>query len=101
MNEKKQRRYYLIADYLSANAAWFVYDVLRFYVIGQYLGYQSVTSFLSQSSILGGQLLFPIFWIILFFYSGYYNKPFLSEPWSSSLFSYWMIFLLSILSTTK
>ena len=93
MNEKKQRRYYLIADYLSANAAWFVYDVLRFYVIGQYLGYQSVTSFLSQSSILGGQLLFPIFWIILFFYSGYYNKPFRKSRVQEFLITFSSVFI--------
>lgn len=93
MNKKKQRLYYLMADYLSANAAWFVYDVLRFYVIGQYLGYQSVTSFLSQSSIWGGQLLFPIFWIILFFYSGYYNKPFRKSRVQEFLITFSSVFI--------
>ncbi len=93
MDKKKQITYYLIADYLSANVAWFVYDVLRFYVIGQYLGYQSVSSFLGQSSIWGGQLLFPIFWIILYYYSGYYNKPFRKSRIQEFLITFSSIFI--------
>ncbi len=76
MDTKKQRLVYLLTDYISANIAWFTYNILRFHIIGIALGYHSLQSFLLQKTIWGGQILFPFFWICIYYHSGYYNKPF-------------------------
>ena len=76
MNRKKQILTYLSTDYISANIAWFIYDVFRYYIIGIALGYHTLTGFLSQTTLIVGQIVFPLFWICIYYHSGYYNKPF-------------------------
>ena len=41
-----------------------------------YEGFGDISSFLTHTTSLWGQLLAPFFWIALFWLSGYYNKPF-------------------------
>lgn len=41
-----------------------------------YEGFDTVGAFLLHIPSLKGQLLIPFFWFVLYWFSGYYNKPF-------------------------
>jgi len=57
--------------------------------------FASLSSFLTKDTVLWGQLIIPVFWIILHYYSGYYNK--LMEK--SRLSEFFMTFIVSIIGT--
>lgn len=75
MNVKLQARKYIVSDFVAAAIAWFLFNLLRYYEVGSYEGFTSLRSYLSHHTIWEGQILIPLFWLILYFFSGYYNKP--------------------------
>lgn len=75
MKKKTQLIRYICADYISAVISWFVFNLLRFYEVGEYHGFYSLKNFMLSQRVVEGQILIPIFWIIIYYYSGYYNKP--------------------------
>ncbi len=75
MKKRTQRLKYLTSDFLSGALAWLVFNVIRYYLIAQYQGFDSLSLFLLSNDVLRGQLIIPFGWIILHYYSGYYNKP--------------------------
>ena len=76
MNKSKQTLKYIISDFLSALLAWLLFNLLRYDEVGIYQGYHSLEQFLLDSHVLQGWALIPVGWLILFYFSGYYNKPF-------------------------
>lgn len=76
MQTKRQRIKYILADYVSANAAWFVFNIIRFYTLPYNYSSMSLGSYMSMTSVILGQILFPIMMVVLFAISGYYNKVF-------------------------
>jgi exopolysaccharide biosynthesis polyprenyl glycosylphosphotransferase len=76
MNTYKQTAKYVIADMLAAAIVWLLLNVIRYDEIAQYEGFSSVSSFLLYHQVLKGEILIPFFWLILYYFSGYYNKPF-------------------------
>jgi exopolysaccharide biosynthesis polyprenyl glycosylphosphotransferase len=74
MRQKTQLLKYILADYLAANLAWFVFNILRYYLIARNEGFQSVWSFMEYIHVVKGQILIPWGWLILYYYSGYYNR---------------------------
>ena len=75
MNKIRQRCTYLLTDIMTASVAWLLFNVLRYYETAKH-GFSTLTDFLSYYQVVKGQILIPIFWLILNFISGYYNKPF-------------------------
>ncbi|MDH6342888.1 exopolysaccharide biosynthesis polyprenyl glycosylphosphotransferase [Parabacteroides sp. PFB2-12] len=75
MNKKRQLRKYLIADFVAASIVWLLFNLLRYYEVAAFLGFTSLESYLLSFQVLKGQLLVPLFWIVLYYFSGYYNKP--------------------------
>lgn len=75
MEKKNQLIKYILSDFLTANLAWLVFNILRYYLIAQYQNFPSLSSFLIFSQVLKGQLIIPLGWLIFHYYSGYYNKP--------------------------
>jgi exopolysaccharide biosynthesis polyprenyl glycosylphosphotransferase len=73
MRKKSQLLKYLIADFVSANVAWFVFNIARYYLIAQYQGYASLWDFMQYQQVVKGQIVIPVGWLILHYYSGYYN----------------------------
>jgi exopolysaccharide biosynthesis polyprenyl glycosylphosphotransferase len=55
--------------------AWFVFNVIRYYLIAQYEGFRAMWDFIQFNQVLKGQVIIPLAWLILHYYSGYYNKP--------------------------
>ena len=76
MNKYKQRLKYLIVDFLTAFAVWLLLSSLRFYEVAQYEGFGSIGTFLLFGQVLKGQVIIPFFWLLLYYFSGYYNQAF-------------------------
>jgi len=76
MNKRKQTSKYIVSDFIAATISWLLFNILRYQELAVYEGFTSLSSYLSHYQVWHGQLLTPFFWLILFFLSGYYNKPF-------------------------
>ncbi len=75
ISEKTQRIKYVLADFFSANMAWFTYNCLRFH-LGGVRGYSTLGDFMSSSTIIIGQIVFPLMMMGVYCLSGYYNEVF-------------------------
>ncbi|GHT10751.1 exopolysaccharide biosynthesis protein [Bacteroidia bacterium] len=93
MGKKSQLFKYLLADFLSANLAWFVFNIVRYYLIAQYEGFTYLTDFMSYRHVVKGQILIPFGWLILYYYSGYYNKPLEKSRLSEFFTTFGTVFL--------
>jgi exopolysaccharide biosynthesis polyprenyl glycosylphosphotransferase len=87
---------YLISDFLAASLAWFIFNIARYYLIAQYEGFETLTGFMRFGHVLNGQILIPFGWLILHYYSGYYNKPFEK----SRLYEFFTTFQIAFIGTT-
>ena len=76
MNKVKQIAKYVIVDFLIATVVWLILNLIRYHEVAQYEGFTAIRSFLLFHQVLKGEILIPIFWLILYYFSGYYNKPF-------------------------
>jgi exopolysaccharide biosynthesis polyprenyl glycosylphosphotransferase len=75
MTKQKQLYKYLISDFFASVLAWFVFNIVRYYLIAQYEGFITIGDFMSYRHVIKGQFIIPFCWLILYYYSGYYNKP--------------------------
>jgi exopolysaccharide biosynthesis polyprenyl glycosylphosphotransferase len=67
---------YIASDFLSASAVWLLFNILRYEQIAGDLGYTSLSSYLTSPMVWKVQVAVPFFWLILYYFSGYYNRPF-------------------------
>ena len=51
-------------------------QILRYEVFAIDEGADSLLDYLQYPGVLGGQVVIPLFWLVLYYFSGYYNKPF-------------------------
>ena len=65
----------MLADFLSANMAWFAYNCCRFY-LGGVRGFTTLSDFLTGHMILLGQVVLPLLMMGVYYLSGYYNEVF-------------------------
>jgi len=65
---------YIISDFIAASLAWLLFNWLRFTVFAVYAGASSFGDYLSYPWVIAGQFIIPLFWLVLHFLSGYYNK---------------------------
>ena len=76
MKISRQTALYLISDLLTASVAWFLFNVLRYLVYAKAAGASSLGNYLQYPVVIAGQLLIPFFWLVIYYFSGYYNKSF-------------------------
>lgn len=76
MKKSKQAGKYILSDFISASVAWLLFNILRYEVFAIDEGADSLLDYLQYSGVLGGQVVIPLFWLVLYYFSGYYNKPF-------------------------
>lgn len=76
MKRSTQVAKYVIVDFLAASAVWLLFNVLRYHEVATYLGFSSLYNYLTSANVWEGQLLIPLFWLVLYYFSGYYNNPF-------------------------
>lgn len=75
MNPKTQRIKYLICDLLATMSGWLLFYVYRFNVTG-FLTASTLPEFLHLSSVRTSIVLGTLAWMLLYAFSGYYQKPF-------------------------
>ena len=75
MTKQSQLYKYLVSDYIAAALAWFVFNIARYYLIAQYEGFSTLSNFMQYAHVMKGQIVIPFCWLILHYYTGYYNKP--------------------------
>ena len=76
MKKSKQAGKYKLSDFISASVAWLLFNILRYEVFAIDEGADSLLDYLQYPGVLGGQVVIPLFWLVLYYFSGYYNKPF-------------------------
>ena len=76
MKKSKQAGKYILPDFISASVAWLLFNILRYEVFAIDEGADSLLDYLQYPGVLGGQVVIPLFWLVLYYFSGYYNKPF-------------------------
>ena len=76
MKKSKQAGKYILSDFISASVAWLLFNILRYEVFAIDEGADSLLDYLQYPGVLGGQVVIPLFWLVLYHFSGYYNKPF-------------------------
>ena len=77
MKRSKQAGKYILSDVVSASVAWLLFNILRYeilFIINE--GTDSLLDYLQYPGVLTGQIVIPFFWLVLYYFSGYYNKPF-------------------------
>lgn len=78
MNKRKQIFKYVAADLCASSIGWLLFNLYRYEMVGS-LTFTDCWSFLTSTKVVEGQILCPIVWILIFYLSGYYNKPFLKS----------------------
>ena len=76
MNRRRQILKYVLLDFVTAILAWALLNGLRYADIAQYEGFTTAASYFLSGRVIKGQLLIPVFWLMLYYFSGYYNRPF-------------------------
>lgn len=79
MKKSKQAGKYILSDFISASVAWLLFNILRYEVFAIDEGADSLLDYLQYPGVLGGQVVIPLFWLVLYYFSGYYNKPFVKS----------------------
>jgi len=74
MKKRAQLIKYLLSDFVSTALAWLIFNVLRYYLIAEDQGFSTLSQFLLSYNVLRGQILIPFGWLVLHYYSGYYNS---------------------------
>ncbi len=81
----RQRFYYILADFISANCAWFVFNIIRFLTLPYNYETMSLGTYLSMGPVIWGQCLFPVMMVTLYAISGYYNHVFFKSRLNDAL----------------
>jgi len=75
MNRKEQIIKYVLADFIAASIAWLLFNLLRYEEVAAFEGARTPGNYLLYRDVILGQFLVPLFWLVLSYFSGYYNKP--------------------------
>jgi len=75
MSDSKRIIRYCFSDFFSALLSWQIFNVFRYFITLETTGFSSLTSFLLYSKALWLSLAVPVFWIVIYFFSGYYTQP--------------------------
>ena len=88
MNKRRQTILYILTDLMTASIVWLLFNLIRYEEVAQD-DFFSLPDFLLYSDVLRGQILVPFCWFVLYFISGYYNKPF----WKSRVGEFFSTFV--------
>lgn len=82
-----QRLKYLVVDFITANIAVLLFDIIRYYVLkSETVGFSSLGNFLGSKVLIAEQIALPFLVLAVYGMSGFYNKPF-HKSQVQSLFS--------------
>ncbi len=72
-DEARQRTKYVVSDFVAANVAWLIVNLARYHALGRH-SFDTLGSYLASGEVVLGQVLVPLFWLITYYYAGYYNQ---------------------------
>lgn len=91
ISKKGQRLRYVISDLLTGALAFWVFNIVRYYLlIESDFGYPTVWSFLGSPKLVVEQCVVPVGMLAIYWLSGYYNQPFQKsrlQEFTQTLFS--------------
>lgn len=75
MNSRRQRLKYIVSDYLTTNAGWLTFNIVRYFSLPRIGAYATIDQWLFHGQmVLLGQLLIPLMMVGLYALSGFYNN---------------------------
>jgi len=74
MNKKLQVLKYLLADYFSAIIVWCLFFTYRKFIVNSDIFDNFYDNILKDNNFYLGIILIPIFWLILYTFTGFYRK---------------------------
>ncbi|MCH5234653.1 MAG: sugar transferase [Muribaculaceae bacterium] len=90
-SKTKQRLRYVIADLFTGAIAFWVFNIVRFYLLHEYSnGYATLWTFLGSTKLILEQCIVPPCLLGIYWLSGYYNEPFNKsrlQEFTTTLFS--------------
>jgi len=75
MKDKKRLIVYFILDLLSAFVAWQIFSIIRFYIFHSTTGFSDLSTFLFYPKAVWVSIFVPVFWVMIYYFSGYYTQP--------------------------
>lgn len=76
-SKAKQRLRYVIADLLTGALAFWVFNIIRYYLLNEeIMGFITLSSFLQSTKLIIEQCVVPPCMLAIYWLSGYYNEPF-------------------------
>lgn len=72
----RQRLRYVLSDFLSANVALCLFNMIRYYTLPYNYGSMSLETYYKMPMVVAGQVLFPVMMVALYALSGFYNEVF-------------------------
>lgn len=103
INKNTLRYRYIMSDYVTANLAWLLLNIYRYY-LSTPLHFSSLSDYLFSRIEISLQLFIPLLWMVLYYYSGYYNDPIhkdrlleFKRTFASCLFGTLIIFFMAII----
>lgn len=97
ISNNSQRLRYVAADLLSGGLAFWIFDIVRYFLlIEQTDGYTDLWDYLGSAKLILEQCLVPPCLLAIYWLSGYYNKPFQK----SRLQEFNVTFISEVINTT-
>lgn len=76
-NKSRLRAIYILSDWITTNVAFLLFNLFRYHHLPlPSEGYTDVWQFLSSPKLVGEQIFFPLFFLFIYWLSGYYNNPY-------------------------
>lgn len=90
-SKQKQRWRYVIADLMTGAIAFWVFNIVRYYLLSEVgYGYHTLWDFLGSTKLILEQCIVPPCMLGIYWLSGYYNEPFNKsrlQEFTTTLFS--------------
>lgn len=75
-NDRRNRITLIVADYLCTSVAWFLFNIVRYITNDVVNTTSSFMGYMKYDIVILGQILVPLFMMLIYWLSGIYNKTF-------------------------
>ena len=77
LSANRQRWKYVASDFVSGAIAFFLFNIVRYFLLGEYsLGYKDLWLYLFSTKLIIEDCVVPVGMLGIYWLSGYYNQPF-------------------------
>lgn len=97
MNQNTQRIKYIVCDLLATAAGWLCFYVYRFDVTG-FLTVPTLQEYLQLPQVRLNLLLCPLAWLLLYAFSGYYQRPYFKSVTDELQATFWSVLVGSLVA---